>query len=156
VTRLIETLLWWPVLFGGWLLTLSGLTSAELLAAIVVSLPCAAVAPVARRAVGASWRPRPQWVRWLVPLPAAVLADTVRLGALPVRGRRRGGRELGRVRRIRLPRQADGRVAEAQRALASIVLSIPPGSFVLDPVGDEPRLHVLVSGAPRMEKAVGG
>jgi multisubunit Na+/H+ antiporter MnhE subunit len=155
VARLIETLLWWSVLFGLWLLTLSILTPAEILAGAVVALPCAAVAPVARHAVGASWRPRLRWLRWLVPLPAAVIADTGRLGAVLLRRRRADGRERGRARELRLPKQADPRLAETQRALAALVLSLAPGSFVIDPVGDQLRVHVLVSGAPRLEKVVG-
>jgi multisubunit Na+/H+ antiporter MnhE subunit len=159
VARLIETLVWWVALCGLWLLTLSTFPIPELVAAVVVALPCAAAATVARRAVGASWRVRPGWSRWLLPLPAAVLADTVRVLAAVLR------RPLVRAKRGRLLRvgprpESDARYAATQRALAVIALSLPPGSVVVgaddDPGrdGDELLLHVLADGPPRMNEVI--
>jgi multisubunit Na+/H+ antiporter MnhE subunit len=159
VARLIETLVWWVALCGLWLLTLSTFPIPELVAAVVLALPCAAAATVARRAVGASWRVRPGWARWLLPLPAAVLADTVRVLAAVLR-RPLVRAERGRLLRVGPRPESDARYAATQRALAVIALSLPPGSVVVgaddDPGrdGDELLLHVLADGPPRMNEVI--
>jgi hypothetical protein len=173
VARLLETLAWWPPLCGLWLLTLSAFSVAELLAAVALALPCAAAATVARRAAGASWRVRTSWARWLIPLPAAVLADTVRV-LLAVLHRPVVAGARGQLRRVTLHPESDPARAAGQRALAVVALSLPPGSVVVgsaggqsenrgtadgnssgDRGGEELALHVLVDGAPRMSEVVG-
>jgi multisubunit Na+/H+ antiporter MnhE subunit len=159
VARLIETLVWWVALCGLWLLTLSTFPTPELVAAVVVALPCAAAATVARRAVGASWRVRPGWARWLRPLPVAVLADTVRVLAVVLR-RPVVRAERGRLLRVVPHPESDARYAATQRALAVIALSLPPGSVVVGADdapgrdGDELLLHVLADGPPRMNEVI--
>ena len=157
MVRIVETLVWWPLLCGLWLLTLSTFPREELVAAVVLSLPCAAAAGVARRAVGASWRPRASWARWLPPLPGAVFADTGRVLLQVPRGPGTGVAR-GRLQQVRLPEERDPARAAAQRALAVIALSMPPGSVVVgagdrsDP--DELTLHVLAEGPPRIRAVI--
>jgi hypothetical protein len=168
VDRFVETLVWWVVLCGLWLLTLSTFPTPELVAAVAVSLPCAASATVARRAVGASWRVRPGWARWLPPLPVAVLADTVRVLAAVLRRPVVRG-ERGRLLRVAPRPESDKRYAATQRALAVVALSLSPGSVVVgaandpdrddgegdgDGDGDELLLHVLADGPPRMNEVI--
>lgn len=163
MARLIETLVWWVALCGLWLLTLSTFPIPELVAAVAVALPCAAAATVARRAVGASWRVRPGWARWLPPLPAAVLADTARVLTAVLR-RPVVRAERGRLLRVAPHPESDARYAATQRALAVIALSLPPGSVVVgadpdrdpDPGRDrdELLLHVLADGPPRMNEVI--
>jgi hypothetical protein len=146
-----------------WLLTLSTFPIPELVAAVAVALPCAAAATVARRAVGASWRVRPGWARWLPPLPAAVLADTARVLTAVLR-RPVVRAERGRLLRVAPHPESDARYAATQRALAVIALSLPPGSVVVgadpdrDPDPDRDRdellLHVLADGPPRMNEVI--
>jgi hypothetical protein len=160
VVRIVETLVWWPPLCGLWLLTLSTFPRPELVAAVVLSLPCAAAATVARRAVGASWRPRARWLRWLPPLPGAVLADTGRV-LLRVLRRPVTGAARGRLRQVTLPEESDAAHTAAQRALAVIALSLPPGSVVIGAgdgsdgsEGDELTLHVLAEGPPHLREVI--
>jgi hypothetical protein len=74
-----EVLGWWLGLTGQWLLTLSTVSAAELVAAGVVAGPCAFAARSARRAIGAAWRPRIGWVKWLGPIPWTAVRESLRV-----------------------------------------------------------------------------
>ena len=177
----VEALVWWVVLFGVWLATLSTFPPAELVAGAVSALPCAVAAVAGRRAVDGAWRVRPRWLRWLLPLPVAVVTEAARLLLLPLGRRVRAG-PVGHIREIALTPQSDGTVAEAHRALATTVLAATPGSVVVDTRPDDDVLVVhaivgelasppsnaaaganapderkrggLVSGRPRMDEVV--
>lgn len=155
VHRAIEATIWWVVLFGVWAATLSTFPPPELVAGAAAALVCAVAAVAGRRAVDGAWRPRPRWLRWLLPLPVAVLTEAGRLLVLPLRARTRK-RAVGRIREVPLAPAADGPVAEAHRALATTALATTPGSFVLDTRPDDHVLvvHSLVSGRPRMDEVV--
>lgn len=152
--RVVEALVWWVVLFALWAATLSTFPVPELVAGAVAAVPCAAAAVAGRRAVDGAWRVRPGWLRWLLSLPVAVLAESGRLLALPWRRARTG--PVGRVREVALAPEADGALAEAHRALATVTLATTPGTFVLDTRPDDHVLvvHSLVGGRPRMDEAV--
>lgn len=107
VRHVPEVASWWVVCVGLWLLTLSSISTSEVVVATAAGLPCAVLAVLARRAVEGSWPPRPAWACWLLPLPVAVVADSVRvlgLAAGVLVGRRI---PEGEVRRVRLPRDRD-------------------------------------------------
>jgi multisubunit Na+/H+ antiporter MnhE subunit len=152
--RVVEPLLWWAVLVGTWLLTLSTFPVAELVAGAVAALPCAVAAGAARRAVDGRWRVRRRWLRWLVRLPVAVVADAVRVLALPLRRRSRLG--SGRIRTVRLDPDGGAPAEDAHRALATAVVSMAPGSVVVDDRPGERALvlHSLVEGPPQLDAAV--
>lgn len=148
-----EVLAWWVVLFGVWLATLSVFPPAELVAGAVSALPCAVAAVAGRRAMGATWRARRGWLRWLLPLPVAVLVEAARMLVVPLRGRRGS---VGRVREVALHPDPDATTAETHRALATALLATTPGAFVVDTRPDDHVLvvHALVSGRPRMDDVV--
>src|SRR5690242_9380275 len=152
---LAEVLFWTVAGTGIWLLTLSSVTTAELVAAVATALPCAVLAVLARRALQRSWSAAPAWARWLVPLPAAVVADTVRV--LGLAAGVLGGRRIpaGELRGVRL--RPDGRGARwaARQAAVAGLVSAAPGTVVLDvdPSGAV-LLHALGAGRPRLEEVV--
>ena len=150
--RIVEVVVWWALLLGVWLLTLAAFSVAELVAGTVAALPCAVLAAMGRQAVGGEWRVRPGWLRWLVPLPLAILSDTYLVLMAALRRRPRSGR-LGEVR---LRPERTKRVARAQQAIATTVLSAAPRTLVVDVRPDEGVLvvHPLVGGRERVEEAV--
>jgi multisubunit Na+/H+ antiporter MnhE subunit len=150
-----EIVLWWAACLGLWLLTLSSITLPELVVGAVAALPCAVLAVLARRAVQGSWPARPAWIRWLLPLPVAVVADSVRvlgLAAGVLIGRRIPDGEL---RRLRFPRDEDAGSRRTREAVAVLLVNTSPGTVVLD-IDDsgEMLLHSLGGGRPRMEEVV--
>jgi multisubunit Na+/H+ antiporter MnhE subunit len=154
--QLPELLLWWAVGVGLWSLTLSSVTRAELVAAVLSALPCAVLAVLARRAVRGPLSPRLAWLRWLVPVPVAVVVDSVRILGLAA------GVLLGRpipdgdLRRISLPRDDDPQDWQNRQAAATVLVTASPGTVVLDvdPDSGEMLLHELGSGRPLVEQVV--
>lgn len=153
--RVVEVLVWWAAPFGVWLLTLSTLPVAELTVAAAAALLCAVAATVGRRAADERWRVRARWLRWLVVLPVAVVADACRVLLVPLR-RQPQGRPPGRLREIRLEPETDGTLATTRLAVATTVLSVAPGTFVVDTHSEDDVLvvHSLVDGSPRMDDVV--
>jgi hypothetical protein len=153
--RWLEPGLWWLVLSGLWLLTATPLSIPEVVVAGVVAVPCALAARPARRATSRTWRLRGGWVRWLPAVAVAVLADTARVLAVPVHGRDRGA-----LRRTRLPAEPDETVAATRRAVVTILLSLSPGSYVVDwssaeTGADVVVTHALTDGRPRLDEVLG-
>ncbi len=153
---LAEGLFWEAAGTGLWLLTLSSVSTSELVTALLCALPCAVLAIAARRAVESSWAPRPRWIRWLLPLPAAVLADGARvlgLAALSLAGR---PVPAGELRTVGLIRDRDDRAWRAHRAVAVTLVSPAPGTVALDvaPRSGELLVHALGSGRPEMQEVV--
>jgi multisubunit Na+/H+ antiporter MnhE subunit len=154
----MEAAFWWAVCVGIWLLTLSSISTAEVVTAVVASVPCAVLAVAARRGVEGSWLLRPRWARWLLPLPVAVLGDAVRvlgLAAGVLVGRRIPD---GEVRSVDLPRDRPARLQAGRQAAAVLAVGAAPGTVVLDIDEDTGRMlvHALGAGRPRMEEAVRG
>ena len=154
--QLPEVALWWAACVGTWLLTLSSVNTAELVAAVAAGLPCAVVAVLARRAVRGPLSPRAAWLRWLLPVPVAVLADSVRV--LAVAAGALVGRRIpeGDLRRVTLPRDRSAGAWQNRQAAAVILVSASPGSVVLDVDVDsgEALVHALTTGRPDVLKAV--
>jgi multisubunit Na+/H+ antiporter MnhE subunit len=142
VIRFVEVASWWVLLCCLWLTTASSVSEAEMVAAVVLSVPCAVAAVGARRAVGASWRLRPGWVRCLVPLPAKAVADSCRILVMVVRQPLVAG-DRGRLAEVVMTEDDDSDRAAARRALALVALSYSPGSLVVDSGDDKMTVHVL-------------
>ena len=157
VGRLAETLLWWGLLFGVWVVTLSAASTVELAVGAASALPCALAAVGARQAIGSSWRPSIGWVRWLGWTALAIPADTVRVLAVAAnQAARRRRDERGSYERVQL--EADDRpsVGRARQAIATMVVTGTPASYVTDVDVERAELvvHRLVSGPPSIEKVV--
>lgn len=149
--RAVEVVVWWALLVGVWVLTLSSAPPVELAVAAAAALPCALAARAARRAMEGGWTLAPGWGRWLVVLPVAVLADSARLlfaGVRRIRGR-------GDLREVTTS-AGEGARAKGHRALASLVLSATPSGFVVDTRPDDGVLvvHAVVDGRPRLSDRV--
>jgi multisubunit Na+/H+ antiporter MnhE subunit len=155
IHRALEVAFWWAVAIALWLLTLSSISTPEAVTAAAVGLPCGVLAVVARRAVQGSWPPHPAWSRWLVPLPVAVVTDSVRvlgraLGALI------GRVPVGEVRTTRLHRDRPEGRWRTRQAAAVVLVTATPGTVVLDLREDSGELvvHAMGAGAPSMEEVV--
>jgi multisubunit Na+/H+ antiporter MnhE subunit len=154
--RFPELIVWWAAATGLWLLTLSSTSLPEVLVALGCALPCAVLTVAARRAVRGSWPVQPGWLRWLLPLPAAVLADTARVlarGAGVLVGRRPASGEL---RTVRLPRDRPAGRWRTRQAWAAVLVTAAPGTLVVDvdEGSGDLRVHALGAGAPSMEEVV--
>ncbi|MDN3357965.1 hypothetical protein [Actinomadura sp. DC4] len=127
-----EPAVWWAVLLATYLAVISKISVTELVVGALASAAAAAAAVVARRALLSTdnperYRPRPGWLRWALPIPAQILADSVRLV------RPRGGL-------AELPLPEDHRAA-ALRGFASLAVSTSPGTFV---TAVDPDRNILV------------
>lgn len=141
--RLIgETVSWWALCFGLWLLTLSTVTSDDVALALAAGLLSAACAAGARRLTGGRWTMRWRWARWLATLPVAVTADTV--GVLA--GVYRLHRTRGCTDTITLPSRESNSLTEGRAALASLMLSASPASYVFDRDPEQRALHLHRAG----------
>lgn len=109
-TLVVEGTVWWAVLVGVWLLTLTTVTLPELVVAAVAAVPCAGAATAARAAYRASWRPGKALVRSLPLVPMEVVRELVR------------GPSDGTVREVPV----------TESGVATVVLSLSPGTVVLD------------------------
>jgi multisubunit Na+/H+ antiporter MnhE subunit len=151
----LEVVWWWGAAVGVWLITLSSVTTPDLVVAVGCGLPCGVAAWAGRRALGNRWRPRLRWLLWFFPLIVSIIADEVRvlrLAALrPVRTQ-----PVGQWHGIQLPSGEPPAVGSARRALASFTVSATPGTFVADSDPEEDRLviHSLVDGWPRLDRVV--
>ena len=74
VARAVETLIWWVVLVGVWLSTLSTVSTQELVVAACCGLVCAVLATTARAVYRGSWRPARAWT-----LPVEIARDCATL-----------------------------------------------------------------------------
>jgi multisubunit Na+/H+ antiporter MnhE subunit len=156
VGYLVEGLFWEAACTGVWLLTLSSVSTPELVTAVLAGIPCAVLAIVVRRAVGGSWSPRAAWTGWLLRLPVAVLADTVRvlgLAAGVLVGRRLPD---GEIREVRLPVDRPASRWRARQAGVETLVSATPGTVVADVDQRSGRmlLHALGDGRPSMDEVV--
>jgi multisubunit Na+/H+ antiporter MnhE subunit len=158
MAQVVEVVLWWGLLVGVWVITLSPpVPVPELVVATIAALACAMVTGVARRAAGLRWRVELRPLAWLAVLPVVVVADTARVFAVAVRQLARPQVHRGDFREVALRRGGPPVVATTRLALAITALSIPPSSFVVDSNSDEQRLlvHTLAQGSRWMDRVVG-
>lgn len=151
VTGFVEVVAWTAVACGVWLATLSSVTLPELCAAIVAGVPCGVLARAGRRSLGGSWRFRPRWAAWVLPVTGSLVAETVALSRRSVTGPRRG-----ELKTIELPDEPV-ELAAGREALGTLALCAAPGTAVADCDPDQRRLtmHVLVTAGPKTEEAIG-
>lgn len=148
-----EVLAWWAVTFSVWMISLSSAPLQEYLLAVGCALPCALAAFGARRALEASWRARPAWLKPLLAVPFVLVSDAIQVFAAVVRP----GQPGGRFEKVPTGAVDDGPEARSRRAVATFFMSVTPGSYVLDadPDTGELLVHSLARRGPRMERLVG-
>lgn len=126
-----EGLVWFVVLTGFYFALISSYDWPEIAVGLGSGAIGAVAAVLTRSAERLRYRPELAWLRWLGPLPAAVLGDTVRLAVLlaghvvarrPVRST---------TREIRFPTDGTSR-GSAHRAIGALAISFAPGSYVVD------------------------
>ncbi|GAA3440539.1 hypothetical protein GCM10018954_101630 [Kutzneria kofuensis] len=111
--------MWWAVLVGIWLTTLSTVNWQDLLVAAVLAVPCVVAATLLRVAYGGRWRPARAWT-----LPLEIVRGC---GAL-----------FSRHKELRhIP------VSSLRKGVKTVVVSASPGAVVLDDDGDSLLVHAL-------------
>jgi multisubunit Na+/H+ antiporter MnhE subunit len=143
----IEPAVWWAVLLATYLAVISKISVTELIVGALASAAAAAAAVVTRRALLSAdnperYEPRPGWLRWALPIPAQILADSVRLL-----------RPRGRFGEVALPE--DDRAA-ALRGFAALAVSTSPGTYVteVDPDRNILVVHRITPRPSAVERAV--
>jgi Na+/H+ ion antiporter subunit len=138
----VTWLAWTLVLWGGWvLLTLSSLSSAELVTG-GVSAGIAALAATALHSSGyLRLSPRAGWLRYSGRIAWRALADTGVVLAEVVR-RLAGRKSRAAFATFAFPAGGEDARSVARKALATAGLSLPPNTYVI--AFDEPDGRVLV------------
>lgn len=131
-----------------WLATASTVTAVETAVAAAVSVVCAVLARMARRALPFRARPVRGWLRWVAVVPAATVADMVRLP---------GWLRTGQREELRAAAMPSGSPRQTGwRAGGIVALSATPGSVVVasDPDSGAVKVHSITSGWPRLDEQV--
>lgn len=119
MSRAVESGVWWAVLVGVWLTTLSTVNWQDLLVAAGLAVPCAIIATLVRRVYDGRWQPAGAW-------------------QLPLDIARGSGALFSRRARLReIP------VSAARKGVKTIVVSASPGTVVLDDKDDALLVHAL-------------
>jgi multisubunit Na+/H+ antiporter MnhE subunit len=138
MARWIEPAAWWTALFGCYLALISAVSPIELVVGAVAAVPGAAVAVLTRRALlpGAGRAPRRVPLRALRLLPVQIVVDAARLV------------------RPRVP--ATFATVTDEGGPVALVLSISPGTYVVDADTEEDRLtvHRVGTRPDRLERAL--
>lgn len=130
-TRAREALAWFVVLTGFYFALISNYGWPEIVVGLGSGVIGAMGAVLSRTAERLRYRPALTWLRWLPPLPAMVVGDTLRLAAVLFRHvvARRPARST--MREIRFPTNGTAR-GSAHRALGALAVSFAPGRYVVD------------------------
>lgn len=147
---LVEISGWATVACAVWLATLSSVTVPELCIAIAAGIPCGVFARAGRRALGASWRFRPRWVLWVVPVTGSIFTELAELFRESVTGPREGD-----LSTIALPDEPV-ELAAGREALGTLALCATPGTMVADcdPGRGQMTVHLLATAGPKVEERV--
>lgn len=153
---MVEVAVWWVLLFAGYLMLVSPLSGGEFVLGALLSAIGGGAAVVARRMSGSSFAVPRGWVGALLQLPAAVLADTWLLARRIWPELRRRGTPVGALRTLPLADQPDEVRGESWPAVAGLVLSLSPGSFVVESSGHPPALlvHAMRAEPGALERSV--
>ncbi|HET6877615.1 MAG TPA: hypothetical protein VFH38_08815 [Jatrophihabitans sp.] len=144
-----ELVVWAGLCFGIWLLTLSSVTSEDILLAALAAALAAVCAVAGRKVAGGRWRGRLAWTRWYLGLPVAILLDTVKVLALVYSARR----HYGRMQTLDLPEGEDHDLAAGRCAIGALGMSASPATYVVDADPDEHKMIVHTVGSPAPEWA---
>jgi multisubunit Na+/H+ antiporter MnhE subunit len=152
----VEVAVWWVLLFAGYLVLVSPLSGGEFALGAVLSALAGGAAVLARRMSGSLFVVPRGGAGALLRLPAAVLADTWVLATLVWPEVRRRGTPAGALRSLPLADQPDEAREESWQAVAGLMLSLSPGSFVVESGGHPPALlvHAVRAALGPVESAV--
>jgi multisubunit Na+/H+ antiporter MnhE subunit len=152
---LVEAAVWWVLLWAGYLALVSPLSGGEFILGALLSAVAGSAAVLARRASGSSFAVPRHWVGALLRLPGAVMADTWQLAQLAWTASIRR-RTVGGLQTLELADQPDERRDASWQAVAGLLLSLSPGSFVVDSSGHPPTLlvHTIRAEAGPVERAM--
>ncbi len=152
----VEAAVWWVLLFAGYLMLVSPRSGGEFVLGALLSAIAGGAAVLARRMSGSSFVAPQGWVGALLRLPAAVLADTWLLARLVWPEVCRRGTPKGELRPLPLTEQPDEIREESWQAVAGLILSLSPGSFVVESSSHPPALlvHALRAGPGAVERSV--
>jgi multisubunit Na+/H+ antiporter MnhE subunit len=153
---LVEAAVWWVLLFAGYLMLVFPLAGGEFVLGALLSAIGGGAAVVARRMSGSSFAVPRGWVGAVLRLPAAVLADTWLLARWVWPELRRRGTPVGALRILPLAGQPDEVREESWQAVAGLILSLSPGSFVVESGGHPPALlvHAVRAEPGALERSV--
>lgn len=153
---MVEAAVWWVLLFVGYLMLVSPLSGGEFVLGVLLSAIAGGAAVLARRVSGSSFVVPQGWVSALLRVPAAVLADTWLLARLVWPEMRRRGTPEGALRPLPLTEQSDEIREESWQAVAGLMLSLSPGSFVVESSTHPPVLlvHAVRAGPGAVERSV--
>ena len=145
----LEALFWWGAALGVWLLSLSAVSTPELVVATLVSLPCGVLAVAGRVATSHAWTLRPAWLVPLLLVPVSIVTDTVEV-LLSAATRKPGQFETMEVG----GGSGGGALPEARRAAATFWVTVTPGSYVvdIDPDSGQALVHRLSRHGPPTER----
>lgn len=139
---LTEAVVWWVLLFTGYLVLVSQRSHAEVVLGALLSAAAGSAAVLARRVSGSSFAVPRGWVGVLIRLPAAVLVDSWLLLRLIWPGSTARAAQMGSLQALKLVDQPDERRDISWQAVAGLLLSMSPGSFVVDSSAHPPKLVV--------------
>lgn len=158
----VEIAAWTAMTWGIWLVSLSAVSTEELIVGGGCAVGCGVVCAVIRRLVGGRWRPAARTFLPAVLVPVAVVADAAAVLAAPWRPRRwlRAGRSHrrgqdgtgGHLVTVDIGARGPSPAAAGRRAIATLVVSASPGSVVVDadPETGELVAHVFCSVGPSL------
>lgn len=124
--------MWWAALLVLQLVCISSVTWSELALAVPFAAAGAVAAVAVRRAGRLAYRPSPGWLRWLVGVPRSAVTDVPRLAVLARQEASGRQGEHTRFDQVELPDDGSPEARSARRALATLVLSLTPATFVAD------------------------
>lgn len=144
------------MLFAGYLVLISQRTGAEIVLGALLSVPAGGAAVLARRVTGSCFAVPRGWVAVVLRLPAAVLADSALLVRLIWRPSTLRSPQAGDLRALQLADQPDELREASWQAVAGLLLSLSPGSFVVDSSGPPPTLvmHGIRADAGLLERSM--
>ncbi len=132
MNRIGEAFAWWVALLLIYLALLSSVTVVEVVVGAGVAVLCSVLAVLGRQAEWTIFGLRPGWVRWFPAVLADIVTDTITLTALVANAIRGLPPEERRVHRLELPPEPRQPVARTRRAALTVLLSLTPGTYVID------------------------
>jgi multisubunit Na+/H+ antiporter MnhE subunit len=152
----VEVAVWWVLLFAGYLALVSPLSGGEVILGALLSAVAGYAGVLARRASDLSFAVSWRWWSPLVRIPVAVLAETLALARLLWPQLRGKGAPAGALRTLALAQQSDDVRRESWQAVTGLMLSLSPGSFVVDSSAHPPALlvHAIRGHPSALERSV--
>jgi multisubunit Na+/H+ antiporter MnhE subunit len=137
-----EAAVWGILLFAGYLALVSQRSGSEIVLGALLSAIAGGATVLARRMTGSGFAVPQGWPAVLLRLPAAVLADTWLLVRLIWRVPTQRASQEGGLRTLQLAGQPDELREQSWQAVGGLLLSLSPGSFVVDSSGHPATLVV--------------